>query len=332
MLPIIGISYGDAAGIGPELIARLIAKHAFTGCCRPLLIGDARVFRQGMEIIGQEMPLHVISRAEEAIYGDTPDVLDIRSLSPEDYTLGKEQTCCGEDAYQSMKHALDLLKAKKISGFLYAPQNKTSFVMAGHELDSMDLICRELEAREYGELNVLDKVCTVRVTSHIPLKDVSVALDAEGILRTIRFGDRCLCKMGFSSRRIAVAGLNPHNGENGLCGTEELEIIAPAVRAAQAEGIDAHGPFSPDTLFVRALKEGYDMVVTMYHDQGQIAMKLMDFRKIVTVIGGPDYPVATPAHGTAFGIAGKGIADTSATEYALRLICRAAASAERSGG
>ena len=128
MLPIIGISYGDAAGVGPELIARLIAKHAFTGCCRPLLIGDARVFCQGMEIIGQQMPLHVIRRAEEAVYGDAPDVLDIRSLSPEDYTLGKEQTCCGEDAYQSMKHALDLLKAKKIAGFLYAPQNKTSFV------------------------------------------------------------------------------------------------------------------------------------------------------------------------------------------------------------
>ena len=329
MLPIIGISYGDAAGIGPELIARLAEKHAFAGCCRPLLIGDARVVRQGMEIIGAETPLHVIGRAEEAAYGDALDVLDLRSLSPEDYVMGREQACCGEDAYQSMKCALDLLKAKMIEGFLYAPQNKTSFVMAGHELDSMDLICRELEAREYGELNVLDKICTVRVTSHIPLKDVSAALDPEKILKTIRFGDRCLRKMGFASRKIAVAGLNPHNGENGLCGTEEIEIIAPAVRAAQDEGIDAHGPFSPDTLFLRALKEDYDMVVTMYHDQGQIAMKLMDFRKIVTVIGGPDFPVATPAHGTAFGMAGKGRADTSATEYALRLVCRAAASAER---
>lgn len=163
----------------------------------------------------------------------------------------------------------------------------------------------------YGEINVLENIQTVRVTSHIPLKNVSANLSKERILECIRLAYDTCKGSGIAEPRVAVSGLNPHNGENGKCGTEEIDVIIPAVEAARAEGMNVEGPFSADVVFMRAFRGDFDTVVTMYHDQGQIALKLRGFEG-VTVGGGQPYPIVTPAHGTAYGKAGKGTAATKA--------------------
>jgi 4-hydroxy-L-threonine phosphate dehydrogenase PdxA len=322
MLPIIGILLGEAAGIGPELIAKLCSNVPIKEKCRPLLIGDKCAMEQGMEISGTKFPINYISDFSEAQFGESIDFIDLHILTPSDYCLGEISIRSGHATYLAMKYALDLRKEKCIDGLVYGPQNKESFYLAGHSLDSMDFMCQYLNIKDqYGELNVLDNLWTTRVTSHIPLKDVSKTITRDSIVRIIRFANECIRKSGIKNPRIAVTGINPHNGENGLCGIEEKTIIEPAVKTARQENINVFGPFSADTLFIRAFRGEFDIVVTMYHDQGQIAMKLKDFSNIVTLIGGLDFPVATPAHGTAFDIVGKGIANVAPIRHALDLVC-----------
>ena len=174
------------------------------------------------------------------------------------------------------------------------------------------------------EFNVLDTVWNARVTSHIPLKDVAASLSKQAIIAEIVFTVECLQQAGVRAPRLMVAGLNPHAGDSGSFGSEEIEIIAPAVEAAAARGIAVTGPYPADTVFVAALKTGCHAVLTMYHDQGQIAMKLMGFDRGVTLLGGLPFPVCTPAHGTAYDIAGKGIANPRASEEAVLLAARMA--------
>jgi 4-hydroxythreonine-4-phosphate dehydrogenase len=172
-----------------------------------------------------------------------------------------------------------------------------------------------------SEFNVLEGLWNARVTSHVPLKDVSGLLTREGVAEGVALLTRGLASSGVANPRIAVCGLNPHNGDNGAFGREEIDVIAPGVELARAQGFPADGPYPADTIFVRATRGdgGYDGVLTMYHDQGQIAMKLMGFDRGVTVPGGLPIPIATPAHGTAYDIAGRGIANIGATRAALLL-------------
>jgi 4-hydroxythreonine-4-phosphate dehydrogenase len=179
--------------------------------------------------------------------------------------------------------------------------------------------------KPFGEINVLDKLWTSRVTSHIPISEVAKNLTADNILRAVGLANETLIRAGYDKPRIAVSALNPHAGESGTCGREEIDIIAPAVQAAASQGINVAGPFSADTVFINAFKGMYDVVVTMYHDQGQIAMKLMGFQFGVTVTGGLPYPFATPAHGTAFDIAGRGVANIDAMERAVMIASKMAA-------
>jgi len=175
-----------------------------------------------------------------------------------------------------------------------------------------------------GELNVLQDLWTSRVTSHVPLKEVSALLSSHKVFESIEMIFNALKASGKASPRLAVCGLNPHNGDNGNYGDEEIRIIAPGVEMARAAGLPAEGPFPADTAFVRAIRQdgGYDGVVTMYHDQGQIAMKLMGFEKGVTVHGGLPIPITTPAHGTAYDIVGKNVANPQAMLNAFELACR----------
>jgi 4-hydroxythreonine-4-phosphate dehydrogenase len=177
------------------------------------------------------------------------------------------------------------------------------------------------------EFNVLDGLWNARVTSHVPLKDVSALLTVDSILENLRLTDRALRASGLAHPRIAVAGLNPHAGDNGSFGREEIDVIAPAVAAGKAEQIGCDGPYPADTVFVRARRGDYDAVLTMYHDQGQIAMKLIGFESGVTMLGGFPFPICTAAHGTAYDIAGKGIANPGAMRNALLLAARMAGQA-----
>jgi 4-hydroxythreonine-4-phosphate dehydrogenase len=181
----------------------------------------------------------------------------------------------------------------------------------------------------HGEFNVLDKIWNARVTSHVPLARVSSLLSVDSIVRALQLTHNSMKTAGFSSPRIAVAALNPHAGDGGNFGREEIEVIAPAVAKAKALQIRADGPFPSDTVFLRARGGAYDAVLTMYHDQGQIAIKLMGFDRGVTVLGGLPVPICTPAHGTAYDIAGKGTANVEATRRAFLLACEMGRSRQR---
>ena len=176
-----------------------------------------------------------------------------------------------------------------------------------------------------SEFNILEGLWNARVTSHVPLSAVAGLITKESVLRGIRLTDNSLREAGFDRPRIAVAGLNPHAGDGGNFGREEIDVIEPAVSEAKRQGINADGPYPPDTVFVRASKGAFDAVLTMYHDQGQIAMKLMGFDRGVTLLGGFRFPMCTPAHGSAYDIAGKGVANPGATRAALLLAARMAA-------
>ena len=318
---IVGITLGDASGIGPEIVAKLCVKGYFTQYFRPIMIGDVRVFEDGLRIIGAEYPHYVIKDVDEANWSKGQPILDLGDQDPALVTMGKTSAYCGIGDVDQIVKACELCKEGKIAGFLYAPLHKGNMKDSGMKFESEgELMAHCFGVKGlYGEINVLENIQTVRVTSHIPLKDVSANLSKERILECIRLAHDTCKGSGIAEPRVAVSGLNPHNGENGKCGTEEIDIIIPAVEAARAEGMNVEGPFSADVVFMRAFRGDFDTVVTMYHDQGQIALKLRGFEG-VTVGGGQPYPIVTPAHGTAYGKAGKGTAATKAIENATDLL------------
>jgi 4-hydroxy-L-threonine phosphate dehydrogenase PdxA len=219
-----------------------------------------------------------------------------------------------------------LVRDGKAHAFCFAPLNKSALRLGGmHQEDELRWFAEFLNYKGVcGELNVLQDLWTSRVTSHVALKEVSSLLSSQKVFESIEMIANALKASGKAKPRLAVCGLNPHNGDNGNYGDEEIKIIAPGVEMAVKSGIPADGPFPADTAFVRAIRKegGYDGVVTMYHDQGQIAMKLMGFEKGVTVHGGLPIPVTTPAHGTAYDIAGQNLANPQAMFNAFDLACR----------
>jgi 4-hydroxythreonine-4-phosphate dehydrogenase len=330
MKPLLGILLGEATGIGPELIAKLCAQDRLRPHCRPILIGDARVLAQGQQIAGVSFPVKPVADMAAATWDEGVPILDQDNLDPADYQLGTIDKNSGKVTGDMLVTALRLARQGLIDGFVYAPLNKGALKYGGYKFeDEQKLFAHYLDWHQpCGEMNVLGNLWTSRVTSHIPLAEVAANLSAETILRAVRLADQTLRRAGFTAPRIAVAALNPHAGEGGLCGREELDIIAPAVALAGKEGVAALGPYSADTIFINAFKGDYDAVVTMFHDQGQIAMKLMGFQFGVTVAAGLPLAITTPAHGTAFDIVGKGIANPDATEQAVIIAARMAGAAE----
>ena len=325
-LPIIGILLGDSSGIGPELVAKTAASGFLSEACRPLIIGDSRVFEKALAMIKQKAGYHIVSSIAEADWAKEIPLLDQKDQDPAAVKTAEVQAYCGAAVISAMRLACKLCQENSIQGICFAPFNKAALKEAGFRHESEHAFFAELlgVTGPSGELNVLRNLMTTRTTSHIPIKDVSSHLTVDRVLDAITLSYKTLRKMGLQNPRVVVAGLNPHNGEGGRCGREEIDIIAPAVKKANEQGMGVTGPFSADTIFIKAFKGEYDSVVTMYHDQGQIALKLMGFEEGVTVAGGMPYPISTPAHGTAFDIAGKGVAKTSAFENALRIAAKMA--------
>jgi 4-hydroxythreonine-4-phosphate dehydrogenase len=326
MKPILGVMLGEATGIGPELVAKLVAQDRLKKYCRPVLIGDARVLTMGQKIAGVQFPFAIVQRVSEVDWQGPIAILDQKNHDPHDLALGKIDAASGRITGDNLLTCLKLLQNKAIDGLVFAPLNKEALQRSGYEFeDEHRLFAHYLNwDKPFGELNVLSKLWTSRVTSHIPLRNVAERLTVDNVLRAIRLIDQSLKRAGYEKPAIGVAALNPHAGEGGLCGREELDVIGPAIAAACREGIEAKGPYPSDTIFINAFKGGYDAVVTMFHDQGQIAMKLMGFQFGVTVAGGLPYAITTPAHGTAFDIAGQGVANPDASEQAVLLAARLA--------
>ena len=331
-LPTIALTLGDPAGIGPEIVAKLVAGVELMHQARVVVAGDSWVWEDGQEIAGTRTELHRIGSIAEARTWDQPGVscfFSIETVRREEVTRATAGAAGGASVLRALTICLDAARAGEIDAICFAPLNKFAMKQAGlKHPDELHFFAEYLGVRGYVcELNVLDGLWTTRVTSHIPLKEVSAALSRERIKEAARLLHRTLRAAGVEQPRIAVAGLNPHAGEGGTCGREEIDVIAPALEEARAEGVPMDGPFSPDTIFLRARAGLYDGILTMYHDQGQIALKLLGFDRGVTVQGGLPVPITTPAHGTAFDIAGQNKANVKALARAFAIACQMGASA-----
>ncbi len=281
--PILGVLLGNSAGVGPELVAMLAVRDYYKDHCRPVVIGDLRMFEHGLKVVGGQVPHYVVSDVSECDWTRGIPVLDMKDQDPEQVVYGEANEYCGASDLRQLDLGIELCKSGK-----------------------------------------MDDPMTVRATSHIPISDVSANLTETTLREAIELGEITGESLGHKPR-IAVAALNPHCGEFGLCGREEVDIIGPTIEKIVKEtGWNVTGPYSADTLFISALAGDFDVVVTMYHDQGQIALKLVGFQRCITVAGGQPYPIATCAHGTAFDKVGKASVTTDSFERAVRTAARMA--------
>jgi 4-hydroxythreonine-4-phosphate dehydrogenase len=330
--PRIALAMGDAACISPELTARVLADPEV--CKAEIVVfGDARVLARGAEIASVTLAIDT-----QPVSGDTPGIagplrrpllLDLGNCDPSGIATGVISAAAGRFATENFTRALTMAASGQADAVCFTPFNKAAMrlVTPGYD-DEISFGARIVGFHGTAkEFNILDGLWNARVTSHVPLKEVSSLLTVAAILDNLRMTNDALKAAGIARPRIAVAGLNPHAGDNGAFGREEIEIIEPAVAAGKAEQINCDGPYPADTVFVRARRGDFDAVLTMYHDQGQIAMKLIGFESGVTLMGGFPFPICTAAHGTAFDIAGKGIAHPGAMRNAMLLAARMAASA-----
>ncbi len=326
MKPGICLLMGDPSGIGPELVVKLLVRLEEYDSAKVLLLGDRWIFEKARKSVGTNIQIPAITHPDQFAESPSPVFLETDFLRPGDLIPARATFESGTAALKSLRLAVDLAKNGFIDGICYAPLNKEALHLAGMQFpDELRFFAHELgHAGDSGELNVMGDVWTSRVTSHVPLSEVSRLVTVPAVLKAIRLIHRTMQKSGIAAPRIAVAALNPHAGDGGNFGREEIDVIGPAVSEAAAHGIDAQGPFPADTIFLK-LRDGlFDAVVTMYHDQGQIAMKLMGFQRGITVAGGLPLPIATPAHGTAFDIAGQCRADVGAMVEAFKLVVRLA--------
>jgi 4-hydroxythreonine-4-phosphate dehydrogenase len=321
--PVVAIAVGDPAGIGPELAAKLIADDAVRSAANLIVIGDRRVLELGAKIAG--IVLHVetvgLDTPLPQQQGTRPQLVDLANLAPSTIEVGQISRIGAAATLENFKTALALGASGYADAVAFTPFNKSAMRLAhpGYEDEivySAEVLGFEGKAREF---NIIDALWNARVTSHLPLREVARHITEEAVLDALTLTNTAMAASGFARPRIGVAGLNPHAGDGGNFGREEIESIRPAVERGQAQGIACDGPFPSDTIFVRARRGQFDGVLTMYHDQGQIAMKLIGFEHGVTLLGGFPFPICTPAHGTAFDIAGRGIADIGAARAAVLL-------------
>jgi 4-hydroxythreonine-4-phosphate dehydrogenase len=324
--PTLAIVMGDATGIGPEIVAKSLSTEETYRVCRPVVIGDARVMARAILLTHASLKIFSLKKWEEVSgRAGRLEMFDLADLDPAEYRMGEVSARAGQACLQYLKFAIDQTMTGKAEAIVFAPLNKQALSLGGSPFkDELQLFVNWTKAEQAGEINVLEPLWTSRVTSHIGFREICDRLTSDRVFRAIMLLERTMRRAGMEKPPIGVAALNPHGGEGGLFGPEEETIIKPAVERAKAEGIDARGPFPADTIFVRARKGEISGVVTMYHDQGQIATKLLGFDRGVTVAGGLPVVITTPAHGTAHDIAGKGIADIGAFQAALRLAVRMA--------
>jgi len=327
-LPVLGLMLGDVTGIGPEISVKLLASGMPHSVARVVVIGDARVFESGCRDAGIRLAFKTFDNIDAIEFnGDAIPLIDLANVDPAKYPRGVSSDESGRLCGDTLKHMIELADAGKIDGICFAPLNKGAMNRGGWKYPDEHQMFAALTKHQgfFGEMNVIKEFSTFRVTSHIALKEAVNLITPERITAAIRLADQSLRAAGIAQPRIGVAALNPHCGENGLFGDEEITVIRPTVDAVRASGVNCTGPISSDVIFLKALKSEFDGVVMMYHDQGQIATKLLGFNKGVTVTAGLKTVFTTPAHGTAYDIAGKGVADTGALEQALRIAARMAA-------
>lgn len=328
--PIIGITMGDAAGIGPEIIVKTLARAPIYETCRPLVIGDA----QTIIAVSMTEPLkvNIVDRVDRCLfkYG-TIDVLNIKGIDLKGVHKGQVSRKAGKAAVEFLLEAIKLALNQEIHAIVTAPLNKEAINLAGyHYQGHTEILATKTQTSKYAMMLAAGTLKVIHVTTHVALREACDLITKTKVLDTILLAHRALQALGFQQPHIAVAGLNPHAGESGLFGREEIDHIRPAVNEAQEEGVKVEGPLPPDTVFLKAMQGHYDIVVAMYHDQGHIPLKLVGFERGVNVTLGLPIIRTSVDHGTAFDIAGQGKAKPDsmieaimiATEFATKKYAR----------
>jgi 4-hydroxythreonine-4-phosphate dehydrogenase len=325
MKPLLGITMGDAAGIGPEIILKSFRHHPeLFALCRPLVLGSAETMHFYDQRLGTKMPMHVVHDLQQAAFNaDSLDVLDLGLIDVSQLKTAVVDAQVGRAAVIYTQEAGRMAMQGTIDAIVSAPLNKEAMRAAGYPFEGATQILGELTgSRRYGMILIFGKLRVMMLTTHVALRKACDAVTREKVLAMIELADESLKTFGISRPRIAVAGLNPHSGEGGLFGTEELHGSIPAINDAKAKGIDAIGPVPADVVFLKARDGRYDLVLAMYHDQANMASKLLGFGEVVTLLAGLPIIRTSVGHGTAFDIAGKGIANE------LNLVCAIKAAAE----
>ncbi len=323
--PLVAVTFGDASGIGPELVAKLLTRPEALAAANIVLVGDAWVWAEGQRIAGTATAVKTIrSFAEARDGGGAPMLLELQTVAKADVTPSQVTVAAGKGARIALTACLDAVKAGQIDAICFAPLNKQAMKKGGMAFeDELHFFADYFGVTDYFcEFNTLGTLWTSRISSHIPLADIPKYVTKDRIKAAARLTYKTLKKAGFANPRVAVAALNPHGGDGGTCGREEIDIIEPAARELNQEGLPILGPFPADTIFLKARDGALDSIVTMYHDQGQVAVKLLGFERGVTVAGGLPAPITTPAHGTAFDITGQGKANAEAMTQALLLAAK----------
>jgi 4-hydroxythreonine-4-phosphate dehydrogenase len=318
--PIVAITMGDASGVGPEVIMKALARPEVLALCRPLVVGDAIRLREAGAVIHSDLTVNALTTPAEARYApSTVDCIDL-GLIPAGHPFGTLSALSGEGAFRYIERATRLVEAGEADAICTAPLSKEALHAAGHKYPGhTELLAALTHTPEVSMMLVSPKLRVIHVTTHIGLMDAIRKIEPGLVERTIARGHETLVKAGIANPRIGVCGINPHAGENGLFGQgEEAEKIIPAVLACQAKGWRVVGPLPADTLFYLAVRGDYDLVVAMYHDQGHGPIKVLGLESGVNVTIGLPVVRTSVDHGTAFDIAGKGIADEGSLIEALR--------------
>lgn len=321
MRPIIGITMGDPAGIGPEVVLKALARPETYDLARPIVIGDPSVMNRDARLLGLDVSIEPTESVEHATF--KPGRVEVVPLDDTDLSgleYGRVHPRAGRVAVESVFSAIELAVAGELDAIVTAPLNKEAMQSAGFKYPGhTEILAEKTGTEDFSLMLVADNLRVVHVTAHVSMRQALSLIEESRVLRYIRLAHRTMAMLGNASPKIAVAGLNCHAGEHGLFGEEDAREIEPAVRKAQDEGIHTSGPWPPDTVFYRANRGEFDIVVAMYHDQGHIAVKMLGLEAGVNMTAGLPIIRTSVDHGTAFDIAGRGVADEGSMVAAIRL-------------
>ena len=324
-LPILAITMGDPAGVGPEIIAMSLAQEYPYTICRPLVVGDAAMMKLGVQSAKVDLQVRAIDTVAEAKYErGTIDVLDLKLIDADAFAYGEVSAQCGHAAFESVRKAIELAMKGEVDGTVTAPLNKEALHVAGHNFAGhTEIYAHFTDTKKYAMLLADDKMRVIHVSTHVSLREACDRAKKERVIAVTELINEACKSFGIENPRIGIAGLNPHAGEGGLFGDEEIHEIIPAIEEMKARGWNVDGPVPPDSLFSRARSGQFDGCVAMYHDQGHIAFKVGGFEwdretQRMVAVKGVNITLGLPIirvsvdHGTAFDVAGKGIANPDA--------------------
>ncbi len=323
--PIVAMTLGDIAGIGPEVVAKALRHPEVYRLCRPLVIGDARVAELGLLNVIATLPAEGGAWSNVDWPTDEALLLDLHNVDPARVTLGEISPVAGRAAVDYVLRAVELAQAGAIGAVATAPLNKEAMRLAGYDyIGHTEILADVTGATRCTTMLATPGLRVTHVTRHIPFREIADQITTERVLETIMVTYEGMRDLGYDRPRLAVAGLNPHNGEGGLIGREEIDAIAPAVEAARRMDVEVAGPIPADSVFFQTIRGDYDVVVTMYHDQGHIAVKTHGFAESITITLGLPIIRTSADHGTAFDIAGKGVASEASMLAAIAEAARIA--------